>query len=214
MINPHKENREQTKYWLDWAIELQALAQNGLTFSKDPFDIERYKRIRDLSAEIISKQSDLSFDKVKGLFCSEEGYQTPKIETRAAIFEDDKILMVREKDELWSLPGGWIDVNQTIKTNTIKEVKEEAGLDVKAVRIISLLDRNKYNSPIYAYNVCKVFVLCEKIGGSFQPNIETSESHYFALDELPPLAIDKNTEEQIALCFKANKEENWVVYFD
>lgn len=214
MNTEQKDKQKGTKLWLDWAIELQAIAQNGLTFSNDLYDVERYHRIREISSEIISKHSDLSIEKVKGLFCSESGYQTPKIETRAAIFQGEKILMVKENDGLWSLPGGWVDVNQTIKTNTIKEVKEESGLDIKVIRIISLLDRNKYNTPIYAYNVCKVFVLCEKTGGSFQPNIETLESNYFSLNELPPLALDKNTKEQIELCFKANKDKNREVYFD
>ena len=171
--------------WLEWAKELQFIAQAGLTYSKDPFDLERFERIREISAEIMSHQSDLPLEKVKGLFCNETGFQTPKLDTRAAIFKDDKILLVKEKAGVWSLPGGWVDVNQTIKTNTEKEVKEEAGLDVKAVRLIAVQDRNLHNVPPYAYNVCKAFVLCEVTGGSFQSNIETTESRYFSLDEIP-----------------------------
>lgn len=207
-------NNANQLIWLDWAKELQFIGQAGVTYSKDPFDLERFERIREIAAEIISRQSGLPLDKVKTLFCNETGFQTPKLDTRAAIFKGGKILLVKEKSGFWSLPGGWVDVNQTIKTNTEKEVKEEAGLDVKAIRIIALQDRNLHNQPAYAYNVCKAFVLCEIEGGSFQPNIETIESRYFSLDEIPPLAEEKNNKEQIKMCFDAYQDENWQVAFD
>ena len=113
--------------WLEWAIELQSLAQAGLTYGKDIYDKERYERIRAISAEIISNYTDIAIEKVKDLFCNETGYQTPKLDTRAAIFEDGKILLVRENNGKWSLPGGWVDVNVSVKENTIKEVKEESA---------------------------------------------------------------------------------------
>lgn len=207
-------NKNQQPEWLEWAKELQFIAQAGLTYSKDAFDIERFERIREISAEIVSRQTGLPLEKVKDLFCNEEGFQTPKLDTRAAIFKDNRILLVKEKNGTWSLPGGWVDVNQTIKSNTIKEVKEEAGLDVKATRIIAVQDRNLHNLPPYAYNVCKVFVLCEAQGGDFQPNIETIESGYFSLDEIPPLAEEKNNKEQIEMCFAAYRDKDWVVQFD
>ena len=121
-------NKNTDPRWLEWAKELQFIAQAGLTYSRDPFDIERFERIREISAEIMSYQSDLPIEKVKELFCNETGFQTPKLDTRAAIFNDGKILLVKEKAGVWSMPGGWVDVNQSIKTNTEKEVKEEAGL--------------------------------------------------------------------------------------
>ena len=141
--------------WLEWTKELQFIAQGGLTYSKDVFDIERFERIREIAAEMLSLQSEIPIEKVKNLFCNETGFQTPKLDTRAAIFKDDKILLVKEKNGTWSLPGGWVDINQSIKTNTEKEVKEEAGLNVKAIRIIAMQDRNLHNIPPYAYNVCK-----------------------------------------------------------
>lgn len=207
-------NKNQQPEWLEWAKELQFIAQAGLTYSKDAFDIERFERIREISAEIVSRQTGLPLEKVKDLFCNEEGFQTPKLDTRAAIFKDNRILLVKEKNGTWSLPGGWVDVNQTIKSNTIKEVKEEAGLDVEVTRIIAVQDRNLHNLPPYAYNVCKVFVLCEAQGGDFQPNIETIESGYFSLDEIPPLAEEKNNKEQIEMCFAAYRDKDWVVQFD
>lgn len=119
------------------------------------------------------------------------GYQTPKIDTRAAIFEDDKILLVRENNGKWSLPGGWCDVNVSVGENTVKEVKEESGLDVVTNRVIAIQDRAKHNLPVYAYGVCKVYVECSVLGGRFQENIETTEYRYFSKNELSELAKKK-----------------------
>ena len=208
------DKQEQEHQWLEWAKELQFIAQAGLTYTKDPFDKERFERVREIAAEIISLQGRLPLAQVKDLFCNETGFQTSKLDTRAAIFKDDKILLVEENDGTWSLPGGWVDVMETVKSNTVKEVKEEAGLDVEAVRVIALHDRNSHNQPPYAYNVCKVFVLCEVKGGCFHPNIETVGSGYFGLDELPPLSVDKNSYQQIEMCFTARSDKNWQVEFD
>ena len=194
---------------LDWAVELQSLAQAGLFYSKDVYDIERFTRIREIAAEMVGQISELPLEKVKELFCCETGYQTPKLDTRAAIFQGDKILLVRENNGLWSLPGGWVDVNLSIGENAVKEVREEAGLEVTIDRVIALLDRNKHNQPPYAYGVCKVFFLCTVLSGSFSPNIETTASGYFSLEELPPLCRDKCTEDQVRLCFRAKDDPNW-----
>ena len=200
--------------WLDWAVELQALAQAGLYYSKDVYDLERYTRIREIAAEMVSAGSGLPKETVENLFCCETGYQTPKLDTRAAIFEGDKILLVRENNGKWSLPGGWVDVNTSVMENTIKEVREEAGLDVKTCRIIAVQDREKHNLPVYAHKICKIFVLCTVLGGQFQPNSETTESGYFSLDSLPPLALEKNSEEQIKMCFDAHYADHWETLFD
>ena len=200
--------------WLEWAIELQALAQAGLTYGKDVYDRERYTRIREIAAEMVAHQAEMPFEKVQNLFCNETGYQTPKLDTRAAIFEGDKILLVREANGTWSLPGGWVEVNLSIKENTIKEVKEEAGLNVTADKIIAVQDRSKHNLPLYAYGVCKIFVLCTATGGQFQPNAETTQSGYFAEDELPTLAAEKNNAEQIRLCSAAHRDKDWRTIFD
>lgn len=200
--------------WLEWAKELQFLAQVGLAYTKDAFDQERFERIREIAAEMLSRASGLPVETVKKLFCNETGFQTPKLDTRAAVFKENKILLVKEKSGKWSLPGGWVDVNQSIRTNTEKEVWEEAGLNVEAVRLIAVQDRNLHNNPPYAYNVCKVFVLCESKGGCFRPNSETEESGYFGLEELPALSEEKNNRDQIALCFAAYRDANWQTLFD
>ena len=196
--------------WLDWAIELQALAQAGLYYSRDRFDIERFTRIREISAEMLSLKSAIPVGTVKDLFCGETGYQTPKIDTRAAIFSDDgRILLVRETDGRWALPGGWCDVNMSVGENTLKEVKEEAGLDSELVRVIAMQDRERHNHPRYAYRVCKIFSLCRATGGGISRELRDDGERVLPARRPSPLAEEKNTPEQFALCFAAYKDDNW-----
>lgn len=200
---------------IKWAIEIQSLAQAGLEYGTGVYDLERYKRLREISAEMMSYKTNIPIEKIKDLFCNEKGYQTPKIDTRAVIFKDNKILLVYENGGYWTLPGGWCEVTETIATNTIKEAKEEAGVDVKPLRIIAIQDRNKHNKPITVYSICKIFVLCELLGGEFKENSETIKMGYFSLDELPEnISDDKSTKEQIQMCFKAKDDKNWEVLFD
>lgn len=201
--------------WIEYAIEIQSIAQAGLAYVKDEYDKERYERLRDIAAKMLVLKSDLPLNKVKDLFCNETGYPTPKVDTRAAVFKDNQILLVQEKNGTWSLPGGWCDVDQSIGQNVVKETNEEAGLQVKPVKLIAVQDRNLHNEPIYAYGIVKVFVLCELLGGDFKENSETIQSQYFSLDQLPsPLATEKVTRKQIELCFKANASKNWQTQFD
>ncbi len=205
---------ETNEIWLRWAVELQAIAQAGLYYGKDEFDRERYRRIREISAEMIREKTGISAEKVTELFCGDTGYQTPKIDTRAAIFSDGKILLVHEANGTWSLPGGWCDVDRSVEENTVKEVKEEAGLDVRVTRVIAVQDREKHNRPVYAYKVCKIFLQCEATGGEFVPNLETTDTGWFSPEELPRLAEEKNNREQIEMCFRAMREPHWEALFD
>ena len=198
---------------INMAMELQSIAQNGLAYTRDAFDKERFERVREIAAEIMAMKTELPLEKVKNVFCGEYGYQTPKLDTRAAIFQDGKILLVKEQGG-WSLPGGWCDYNQTPASNTVKEAKEEAGLDVEPVKLIAIQDRNLHNFPQYASPICKIFLLCRALGGSFQENIETTESGFFSLEELPALNGDKNTLEQIEMCFDAAADPDWKTLFD
>lgn len=201
--------------WETWAEELQSIAQAGLFYGKDCFDRERYERIREIAAEMMSVRTGIPTEKVKNLFCNDTGYQTPKLDTRAAVFDErGAILLVKERDGRWSLPGGWVDYNLSVKENTVKEVKEESGLDVEAVRILAIQDRDKHNRPRYAYGVCKVFVECKMLGGSFAENIETVESGWFLRDELPELAEEKTTREQVEMCLDAAGDTAWQTFFD
>lgn len=200
--------------WLKWAIEIQSIAQNGLTYTTGVYDRERYERLREISAEMLSYKTDIPVEKIKLLFCNEEGYQTPKIDTRAAIFKNGQILLVQENDGRWALPGGWIDVLETINSNTIKEVKEEAGLMVKTQFIIAIHNQHRRNDPNYPYSVLKTFVMCELLSGEFVENSETIDSQYFSLENLPYLAQEKNSKAQIALCFEAHQSTTWQTQFD
>ena len=199
-----------------WACEIQSIAQSGLAYCKNIYDIERFERLRDISAEMIAEKSGVSLEKVKTLFCNESGYQTPKIDTRAAIFDGDKILLVCENNGRWSLPGGWCDADLSVEENTIKETREEAGLDVRADMLIAVQDRKKHNTPPYVYGIIKTFMLCTALGGEFKENSETVASGYFAIDELPEdLAEEKVSRDQIEMCFRANADrDNWKAVFD
>ncbi len=205
---------ERMEQWLAWAMELQALAQAGLYYTKDPFDRERFERVRAISAEMVAGQAGLPVETVRGLFCNEVGYQTPKLDTRAAILWEGRILLVRERDGLWSLPGGWVDVGSSVGENAAREAREEAGVEVAPERIVAVLDRAKNNPGVSPYGVCKVFVLCRLLGGAFRPNSETTQSAWFAEEALPPLSEARNTPEQVRMCFRAAEDPNWRVLFD
>lgn len=200
--------------WLQWAIELQSLAQAGLTYGRDVYDLERYTSIREIAAEMMSAGTGLPVEKMMALFCNETGYQTPKLDTRAAVFRDGRILLVRENNGLWSLPGGWVDVNVSVGENAVKEAKEEAGVDVIPRRVIAVQDWTKRNGGVSPYGICKVFVLCDLLGGDFTENIETTASGYFALEDLPPLSEEKNTLSQIEMCFAAARAQHWETILD
>lgn len=201
--------------WLDFAIRIQSIAQAGLLYGKDQYDKERYGELRKIAAEMISEKTDISVEKVYDLFCNETGYQTPKVDTRAAVFMDDKILLVHENNGTWSLPGGWCDVDQSIASNTEKEVKEEAGFIVKAEKLIAVQDWRKHNVTNYAYGVVKAFVMCRYESGNFEENIETTEIAFFGKDELPDhLAVEKCTREQILMCFEAYENPEMPTLFD
>ncbi len=200
--------------WLQWAMELQSLGQAGEAYANNAFDEERYVRIREIAAEMAAWGSELPLSKVKGLFTNERGYQTPKLSTRMALVKEERILLVQEADGFWTLPGGWADVGLTLKENTVKETLEESGLVVRPLRLIALLDRSRNNEGLSPYSIQIAFVLGELISGSFIPNAETLDSGFFSLDALPPLAEQKTTPAQIAMCLEAAKAEHWETVFD
>lgn len=194
--------------WLSWASELQSLAQAGLYYGKDKFDLERYARIREISAEMMAEGTGLPLEQVKDIFCCETGYQTPKLATRAAVIQGDKVLLVKEPRG-WALPGGWVDYNVSVKENAVKEVREEAGLEVRPERVIAVQDGENHHCTAYPWKVCIVFVLCTLLGGEFRENLETTGSGWFSLDELPELDLEKTTPEQLEMCFQADRARHW-----
>ena len=207
---------DQHDRWLHWANELQSLAQAGIYYGSNVYDRERYERIQEIATEITAHMTDLPLEKARELFASDSGYLTPKLDTRAAIFDDEgRILLVREASGMWALPGGWVDVDQSVLENAVKEVREEAGLTVRADRLAAVLDRDKHNTPRYGRKIILCFVLCTVLGGQFRPNTETTESGYFPLDALPePLALQKTTPEELRLCHEAWLDPAKPTFFD
>ena len=189
--------------WLDMAKRLQSLAQAGLEYSENKYDIDRYQQIRQLSLEIMHDFTGLPMEKLIGTFTAEKGYQTPKVDVRGVVFRGDKILMVRETiDNLWSIPGGWADVGITPFQVAKKEVQEESGLEVLPVKLLAVLDKKCHNHPPDMFHIYKIFILCREIGGGLKGGMETSETGFFGLDELPPLSLQRITGEQIRLMYE------------
>ena len=150
-MNSSKSSRQSNAAGkvIEFAHELQALSAAGLTYLEEIFDIERYERIRQIAAELISAVFEELPEKVEHIFESDANYQTPKISTRAAIFNDkNEVLLVRDFDSKWVLPGGWCDYNQMIMSNTVKEVMEEAGLEVEPYLLVGIFDNQKRPYPL------------------------------------------------------------------
>ena len=191
-------------------MKIERIAQAGLTYGKDAYDRELYAELREIAARMVAERTHLTVEGVLDLFAAEEGYPTPKVDTRAAIFKDGKILLVHEKNGTWSLPGGWCDTDQSVASNTVKEIKEETGLNAEVERLIAVQDRRRHNVCNYVFGVVKVFLLCRVTGGEFEENIETDGFRYFAEDELPEhLATEKTSKEQLLLCFEAEEDPAW-----
>lgn len=201
--------------WLEWVAELQSIAQAGLAFSENHYDRDRYEKIRDLTVKILHEYTGVDHRKIRELFASEKGYQTPKVDIRSAVFDGDRILMVREKiDGKWSIPGGWADVNTSVSESAVRECLEEAGAVVKPKRIIAIHQADRHNEFIYPYTIYKIFVECELLNQSFIENMETHESDLFERNHLPELSTERNTREQIEMCFDAKKHAHFEALFD
>lgn len=201
--------------WLDIAKTLQSIAQAGLTYAENKYDIERYEQIQTLAVQIISDFTDTDMDKVIELFTNETGYQTPKVDVRGVIFKDEKILMIRESiDGRWSLPGGWADLGYTPGEIVVKEVREEAGLDVEPVKLLAVLDKKCHPHPPSPYHVYKMFIRCDIVGGQISTGMETIDVGYFAKDALPELSVERNTKSQIELMFEFLEQPEKTVVFD
>ena len=174
--------------WLAWAREMQAIAQSGLTFARDPYDRERYAQLRTLAARAMAEGAGVEPAQVAALLAAQEGYATPKIDVRGAVFNDaGEILMVREvlDEGRWTLPGGWADVNLTPAENVVKEVREESGFEVRVRKLAALLDRTRQGHGPSLFSTYKFFFVCAITGGAAAPSLETSEVAFFAEHALP-----------------------------
>ena len=202
-------------HWLKIAREMGAMAQTGLTFSKDPFDRQRYERLRELSALMLAQGSEEDYAAILESLNREYGYATPKVDVRGAAFRDDNILMVREvSDGLWTLPGGWADVNQSAAACVVREINEESGFTARALKLAAVYDYQKRNRPHSKDSIYKMFFLCELTGGEARPSEETSEVAFFARDQLPPLSQGRSTAAQIARMFEHRADLTLATDFD
>ncbi len=201
--------------WLDWAQRLQAIAQSGLTYTQNVFEIERYKAVRRIAAEIVAAHSNMSSEETEVIFEQEKGYATPKIDVRGVVFQDDKILLVKElKDGKWTLPGGWCDVGETPSRATEREVYEESGYRVRATKLLAVYDRNLHDHPPTLMHIYKLFFLCELLGGEATTSIETGGAEFFAQDTLPPLSTGRTTESELHRFFEHLRHPEWPTDFD
>jgi ADP-ribose pyrophosphatase YjhB (NUDIX family) len=198
-----KKRPECTAHHLEIARRLLAIAQNGLHFSEGPYDRERYQEIVGLAEELVALTSDLPKHELRSWFQAQQGYATPKIDVRGVVFEDDKILLVREgADGRWTLPGGWCDLNYSPRENVEKEVWEEAGLTVKATKLLALYDKRKHQHPPEFFHSYKLFFLCEKEDGLLRPNHETLDVRFFSFEDLPQdISEPRTTTAQIQKMF-------------
>lgn len=194
---------DKHKQWLKLIAEIQAISQSGLTFTKNEFDIERYERLTEISAELAASCTNKDANEIKQIFSLEKGYATPKVDVRAFVLKDDKVLLVKERsDGLWTLPGGFADVTETPSQAVIRETKEESGYDVKAVKLLALWDKFKHNHPLHWPHIYKCFFHCEYISGAAKANIEISAVDFFPIDNIPALSTPRVTEKQLHDLYK------------
>jgi ADP-ribose pyrophosphatase YjhB (NUDIX family) len=199
--------------WLDLARQLQSIAQAGLSYSKDIYDLERFEQVKTLAKSVINEYSGMEMERISKILDQEDGYLTPKVDVRGVVFRNDRILMVKETiDGCWSLPGGWADVGLTASEVVVKEVFEESGLEVRVGRLLAVLDKKCHPHPPDLYYVYKLFFLCEEMGGSLQKGMETSEVKFFPRNRLPELSVGRNTVNQVDMMFELKNNPGEVVF--
>ncbi len=201
--------------WLTWARKLQAIGQNGLAYSKDPFDIERFEELRELALEILQNYTDSDLPRIRDLFAGEHGHATPKVDVRGVVFNEDAILLVRERaDGKWTLPGGWVDVNESPSESVVREVFEESGYQTKALKLLACYDRNRHPHPPHPYHVYKLFFHCEILGGNPSTSYETDGVDFFKQDAIPELSTGRVTSAQIDRFFEFLRSPDLPTDFD
>jgi ADP-ribose pyrophosphatase YjhB (NUDIX family) len=200
---------------MEWTQRLAAIAQSGLMYARDPFDIERYEALRELAAGVVAEHTGRTPLDVNEYFAQEAGYATPKIDVRGVVFRDGDLLMVRERsDGCWTLPGGWADVLDSPSTAIEREIREESGFESRATKILAVFDRNRHPHPPQAFHVWKIFIRCEITGGAPRDSIETDGVAFFGRDALPALSTTRVTEDQLALMFAHDDDPERLPEFD
>lgn len=208
-----------TPRWLDWAQRLQAIAQTGLYYDPQPFDRQRYEQVLAIAAEIIAGHSDAEADVVREKMAHQTGHATPKVDVRGVVFSEDRILLVQEKldNNRWTLPGGWADVGESAGESVVREIWEETGYRARAVKLLAAYDRQKHPHPPFLFHAYKLFFYCELTQPEREPdprNIETGDTGWFRLDELPELSLGRVTPGQIARFFEHLRDPHLPTDFD
>ncbi len=201
--------------WLEWAREIQALAQTSAHYAENHFQLERYQRLSEIAAQIIQQYSNLESENLLAIFSAQAGYATPKVDVRGAVFQENKLLLVQERsDGGWTMPGGWADVGDVPSQAAEREVWEEAGFRVKASKLIGVYDANRHG-PLELFHAYKLVFLCDLIGGEERPSDETSQVAFFAQDEIPQaLSNERTRPQQITHAFAAAKDDAFETFFD
>jgi ADP-ribose pyrophosphatase YjhB (NUDIX family) len=201
--------------WLLWSRRLQAIAQDGLTYTRDGYDLGRYEQLRELAAEILAAHSTGTLEEARDLLALETGPATPKVDVRAAAFREGRILLVKEPgDEGWSLPGGWADVGESPSEAAARETLEESGYRVRPVRLLAAYDRHRHGHPPIPYYVYKLVFLCEILDEVPSSNVDTDEVRFFTEKKLPELSISRVTRPQVSRFFEQHRDPDLPTDFD
>ena len=200
---------------LVWARKVQAIAQTGLAFTHDPYDRERYTQLQDLVATLLASELDIPLNRARAFWDQENGYATPKVDVRGAIFDGDKVLLVRERsDGKWTFPGGWVDVNDAPSEAVVREIFEESGYHAKAIKLAALVDKNRHPHPPSAHHIYKLFFLCELTGGTATISNETDAVEFFPVNALPELSTGRTLASQIARMYEHQLNRDLPTDFD
>jgi ADP-ribose pyrophosphatase YjhB (NUDIX family) len=200
---------------LEWARQVQAIAQNGLAFTHDPFDRERYTQLTELVALLLARELEMPIDAARALWSDEQGYATPKLDVRGGVFIHERVLLVRERsDGRWTLPGGWVDVNDAPSEAVAREILEESGYQARPVKLAALLDKNRHPHPPGVHHIYKLFFLCELTGGAAAASAETDAAEFFPLQALPPLSTGRVLATQIERLYQHHLDPSLPTDFD
>ena len=204
------------KEQLDAIKRLKAIADTGLVYAEEPYDIERYEELKDISLKLMAHLSNEPFSKLESFFLPQLDYPTPKVDVRGLIInEDDEILMAQEGvDDKWTIPGGWADIGNTPREVVIKEIQEETGIEAEVVRLIAIYDKQRHKHPAEPYYIYKLMFLCKATGGKLAPGFDMKGAAYFSLDALPELSKERILESQLKQLFSMAKEGSHEVYVD
>jgi ADP-ribose pyrophosphatase YjhB (NUDIX family) len=201
--------------WLNWAREIQAISQTGLTYATVEYDKQRYLRLAEIAAEILSSQTTLEKESVVNNFSTQLGYATPKIDVRGAVVRDDRLLLVQERtDSRWCMPGGWADVGDIPSNMVIREVWEESGFQVKPTKVVAVYDANRGGRPLEFFHAFKIIFLCKILNGEPRTSSETSAVDFFDFDKLPPLSWERTNERHVKEVLAHTMDLNRPTAFD